>query len=389
MSRAITLIAPLLLLNLVVAQSTDNTTEVHPKLTTYKCTTDGGCVAQTSALVLEASQHNVHQLDNPSLGCGDWGSAANATVCPDQETCQKNCVLDGISDYTSRGVITNGSDLTLLMLGADGSELSPRLYLLNEAEDAYELLQLTGQEFSFDVDMSKLPCGMNSALYFSEMEASGGKDLSDIPVAGAPYGTGYCDAQCYTTPFVNGLVSTFTQTPSVGISRGVARLIDLPQANTNGSGICCAELDIWEANARANQFAPHPCNETGLYQCDVASGECGSDGVCDKGGCAMNPYRMGEPEYYGLNMVVDTTRPFSVVTQFPADASGELASYKRLYVQDGNVIEMPSVDVNGAQQNIMDDAFCTTNGANKYMDLGATAGMGGAMSRGMVLVFSL
>lgn len=207
------MIAPLLLLNLVVAQSTDNTTEVHPKLTTYKCTTDGGCVAQTSALVLEASQHNIHQLDNPSLGCGDWGSAANATVCPDQETCQKNCVLDGITDYTSRGVITNGSDLTLLMLGADGSELSPRLYLLNEAEDAYELLQLTGQEFSFDVDMSKLPCGMNSALYFSEMEASGGKGLSDIPVAGAPYGTGYCDAQCYTTPFVNGLVSILTPRP--------------------------------------------------------------------------------------------------------------------------------------------------------------------------------
>lgn len=121
----------------------------------------------------------------------------------------------------------------------------------------------------------------------------------------------------------------------------------------------------------------------------MASGECGSDGVCDKGGCGMNPYRMGEPEYYGLNMVVDTTRPFSVVTQFPADASGVLASYKRLYVQDGNVIEMPSVEVNGAQQNIMDDAFCTANGANKYMDLGATAGMGEAMSRGMVLIFSL
>jgi hypothetical protein len=55
------------------------------------------------------------------------------------------------------------------MLSSDGeTEYSPRIYLLNEAEDAYEMLQLTGQEFAFDVDMSKLPCGMNSALYLSE-----------------------------------------------------------------------------------------------------------------------------------------------------------------------------------------------------------------------------
>lgn len=389
MSRAITLIAPLLLLRLAVAQSPDNTTEAHPKLTTYKCTTDGGCVSQNSALVLEASSHNIYQVDNPSLNCGEWGSGANATVCPDQETCQKNCILEGLSDYTTRGVHTNGSDLTLYMLAEDGTEYSPRIYLLNEAEDAYEMLQLTGQEFTFDVDMSKLPCGMNSALYFSEMEASGGKDLSDIPVAGAPYGTGYCDAQCYTTPFANGLVSTshISSPPQFHHDRQVSD--ELAQGNINGSGLCCAELDIWEANARATQFAPHPCNETGVYLCNPDNGECGSNGVCDKSGCSLNPYRMGYPEYYGIDMIVDTTRPFSVVTQFPADESGGLASYKRIYVQDGKVIEMPSVDVNGKQQNFMNDEYCTATSANKYMDVGATAGMGDAMSRGMVLIFSL
>lgn len=208
MSRAAAAIAIApLLWGLVAAQSPDNTTEVHPKLTTYKCTTSGGCVPQTSALVLDASSHKIYQKNAPDYNCGDWGSAANATACPDEETCQKNCVLQGISDYTGNGVYTNGSDLTLHMLGEDGTEYSPRIYLLNEAEDAYEMLHLTGQEFTFDVDMSKLPCGMNSALYFSEMEATGGQDGSDIAVAGAPYGTGYCDAQCYTTPFQNGVVS--------------------------------------------------------------------------------------------------------------------------------------------------------------------------------------
>lgn len=196
-----------LLLRLSVAQSPDNTTEVHPKLTTYKCTTADGCIEQTSALVLDASQHGIYQLNSPEFDCGSWGSAANATACPDQETCQKNCVVQGVSDYTTHGIHTNGSDLTLLMLGEDGTQYSPRIYLLDEAEDAYEMLQLTGQEFTFDVDMSKLPCGMNSALYLVEMEAKGGQDSTDISVAGAPYGTGYCDAQCYTTPFANGVVS--------------------------------------------------------------------------------------------------------------------------------------------------------------------------------------
>lgn len=214
MSSAKILVASLLLrLSVVVAQSPDNTTEAHPKLTTYKCTTAGGCVAQNSALVLEASQHTIYQRDHPDLNCGDYGSAPNATVCPDQETCQKSCAIGGISDYTAHGVYTNGSDLTLVMLGENDVEYSPRIYLMNEAENAYEVLQLTGQEFTFDVDMAKLPCGMNSALYFVEMDGKGGQSSTNLSVAGAPYGTGYCDAQCYTTPFANGLVSKISHTP--------------------------------------------------------------------------------------------------------------------------------------------------------------------------------
>lgn len=201
------IISLLLRLSVVVAQTPDNTTDAHPKLTTYKCTTDGGCIAQTSALVLDSSQHTIYQRSDPSQNCGDYGAAPNVTVCPDQETCQQNCAIAGIPDYTSRGVYTNGSDMTLIMLGENGTENSPRVYLMNEAEDAYEVLQLTGQEFTFDVDMAKLPCGMNSALYLVEMEGKGGQDSSDLSVAGAPFGTGYCDAQCFVTPFANGLVS--------------------------------------------------------------------------------------------------------------------------------------------------------------------------------------
>lgn len=208
MSRSLLYVAPLLL-GLATAQSVDDTPEVHPKITTYKCTTDGGCVAQNSAIVLESTQHTIAQRDDSALNCGARGTAPNTTVCPDVATCQDNCVLTGMSDYTAKGVRTNGSDLNLLMLDPDtGSSYSPRIYLLNEAEDEYEMLKLTGQEFTFDVDMSKLPCGMNSALYLSEMPADGGASMNpDVTVAGAKYGTGYCDAQCYVTTFVNGVVS--------------------------------------------------------------------------------------------------------------------------------------------------------------------------------------
>jgi cellulose 1,4-beta-cellobiosidase len=46
---------------------------------------------------------------------------------------------------------------------------------------------------------------VNGALYVSEMSATG--EASDLNVAGAKYGTGYCDAQCPVNNFVAGLVS--------------------------------------------------------------------------------------------------------------------------------------------------------------------------------------
>jgi cellulase len=179
MSRSLPLLA--VLLGLVAAQTPGATPEVHPTLQTWECTKAGGCVSKTSQLVMDALAHPIHQKDNPALGCTD-GTAVNKTVCPDEATCAQNCIVEGISDYSKHGVTTNGSSLLLKQL-LDGQTVSPRVYLLDEAGDKYEMLQLTGREFSFVVDGSKLPCGMNGALYLSEMEASGGK--SENNTAGA------------------------------------------------------------------------------------------------------------------------------------------------------------------------------------------------------------
>jgi cellulase len=193
------------LLGLATAQTPGKLPEVHPKLQTWECTKKGGCVKQNSAIVLDQLAHPVHQLKAPTLDCGSWGSAPNVTVCPDEATCAKNCIVEGISDYSKYGISTKGDKVTLHQLLKDGTQVSPRAYLLNEKGDKYEMLKLTGREISFDADVSKLPCGMNGALYMSEMEEDGGR--SRLNPGGATYGSGYCDAQCFTLPFINGVVS--------------------------------------------------------------------------------------------------------------------------------------------------------------------------------------
>lgn len=209
------------LIGLAAAQHQGDISDVHPKLTTWKCTNAGGCVEQNTAVVLDSLAHWVHQVDYPEYGCGNWGSGPNATACPDAETCQANCVMEGITDYSLNGVETTGGELYLDMLRDDLTSLSPRVYLLAESEEAYEMLQLTGQELTFDVDVSKLPCGMNGALYLSEMEEDGG--LSELNSAGAHWGTGYCDAQCFTTPFINGEVRDIPKSHERGTDNSTAQ----------------------------------------------------------------------------------------------------------------------------------------------------------------------
>lgn len=167
--------------------------ELHPKLPTQQCTTAGGCVEKKTALVTDASSRTLHAKNDMSVSCDTM--PLNATLCPDAATCAQNCVLEGV-DYTSLGVLTKGTALTLRLYVFNGTayeKTSPRLYLLAEDEQNYELLKLNNQELTYEVDLSQLGCGVNGALYLSEMDASGSR--SDLNPAGAAYGTGYCDAQ--------------------------------------------------------------------------------------------------------------------------------------------------------------------------------------------------
>ena len=108
------------------------------------------------------------------------------------------------------GITTSGNQLTLKFVtqGPYSKNIGSRVYLLSQDDTTYELFNLKNQEFTFDVDMSNLPCGLNGALYLVEMDADGGMAKFPTNKAGAKYGTGYCDSQCpKDIKFINGIVS--------------------------------------------------------------------------------------------------------------------------------------------------------------------------------------
>ena len=88
--------------------------------------------------------------------------------------------------------------------GPYSKNIGSRFYLLDEGDNSYYMFKLKNKEFTFTVDVSELPCGLNGALYFVEMEQDGGAHYPGND-AGAAFGTGYCDAQCpHDIKWING-----------------------------------------------------------------------------------------------------------------------------------------------------------------------------------------
>ena len=331
------------------------------------------------------------------------GDSWDAAVCPDPVTCAANCALDAgnAGDYKSTyGVTSQGGSLTIDFEenNANGKNVGARLFMMKDAS-SYQMFQLMGQEFSFTVDVSALPCGMNGALYMVDMDEDGGMAKYPGNKAGAAYGTGYCDAQCpHDIKMINGQANML----------GWDKNPNDPNSGTGSWGSCCSEMDIWESNSQAQAVTPHVCSggatSGGSFKCNGTA--CGDDskgerfkGLCDKDGCDLNPYRFGVKSFYGnsSSFAIDTTKPFQVVTQWitsDGSANGDLTEIRRKYVQGGKVIETPQVSVGGKQYNSVTDDFCVGqkkafNNTNSFSQKGGLKAMGEVMKRGMVLVMSL
>lgn len=175
------------------------TTETHPSMPIQSCSAAGSCTTLSTTVTLDANWrwlHTTKGYDNCYTG-----NAWNTTLCPDGKTCASNCALDGADYSGTYGVTASGGALTLKFVtnGQYSKNIGSRLYLM-ASESKYQMFKLLNKEFTFDVDVSGLPCGLNGALYLVEMDEDGGMSKYSANKAGAKYGTGYCDTQCSSAP---------------------------------------------------------------------------------------------------------------------------------------------------------------------------------------------
>jgi cellulose 1,4-beta-cellobiosidase len=184
-----------------------NTAETHPSMTWQKCTAAGSCTSQSGKVVIDSNWRWTHTTGT-TTNCYT-GNTWNSSACTSNTACASNCVLEGADYAGTYGATTSGNALTLQFVtkGSYSTNIGSRLYLM-ASDTAYQMFTLLGNEFTFDVDVSNLPCGLNGALYFVSMDADGGMSKYPSNKAGAKYGTGYCDSQCpRDLKFINGQVS--------------------------------------------------------------------------------------------------------------------------------------------------------------------------------------
>jgi len=363
-------------------------TETHPSMSYQKCTSAGSCSTTSGKVVIDANWRWVHDKTSGSTTNCYTGNTWNATLCPDNVKCASNCALEG-ADYTATyGATASGNSLklTFVTVGTYATNIGSRLYLM-DTDTTYAQFSLLNQEFTFDVDVSNLPCGLNGALYFVSMDKDGGMSKYSTNKAGAKYGTGYCDAQCpRDLKFINGEGNAVGWKPSSNDKN----------AGVGQYGSCCAEMDIWEGNSVSTAYTPHSC--TTVTQTRCTGDDCGGTysatryaGVCDADGCDFNSYRQGDTSFYGKGLTVDTSQKFTVVTQF---IGSPLTEIKRFYVQNGKLIPNSQSTIANVTGNSITPAFCDAQKAAfgdeyGFKTQGGFSSMSTALSGGMTLVMSI
>jgi len=382
-----------MLCNMVLAQQAGTEKqEAHLPFNIESCSEEG-CKTESITATFDMQWRWMHGLGGyKNCYVGGW----DKQICPDPNTCAQKCAVEGMSneDYSKTGGQTSIPDGVQMQFVAPSGSSGSRIYLIGPNEK-YKLFRLKNREFAFDVDVSQLPCGLIGAAYFVEMdEAGSGK-------AGAKLGTGYCDAQCgKQLKFIDGKAN-------FGWKRGA----------------CCMELDLWEANSRASVYTAHPCKTKGYVACEGAkcgtegnggdhSGEEDTEGLCNKGGCGFNSFRMGDEKFYGpgSDFSVDTTKPITVVTQFLTEGSkdeGDLVEIRRYYVQAGKVIVNSNATIlpklldndekldNAKGGDSLTDTYCSAQNkafnvsTSDFQAKGGLKRIGEALERGMVLALSI
>jgi len=364
-----------------------------------ECTGAEDCKAVKTKVTLDANWRWLHDVDGYE-NCYT-GNEFDESFCSDPESCTENCALEGVdaADWeTPYGVHSDGTELKLdfVTVGEYSTNIGSRVFLLDSSEETYHMFYLKNREFTMDVDVSNLPCGINGAVYFVEMDEDAGMSKYPTNEAGPAFGTGYCDAQCpHDLKFITGEANILEWTPSeVDINSGKGYY-----------GSCCVELDIWEANSVASAFTLHPCNTVGNVRCEgVDCGDNASDerykGICDKDGCDFHHWRLGDQKYFGPgeDFQVNTDKPMTVVTQFithDGTDTGDLVEMRRIYLQDGKIIENSLTNIDGVDatdsinEKMCDQVKEAFGDEPDFQRKGGMNAFSKSMENGMVLVLSL
>ncbi|KAK0647981.1 cellobiohydrolaseI [Cercophora newfieldiana] len=366
--------------------------ESHPPIRWSRCTAPGSCNPIAGSLVVDADMRWIHEAEGwrSCFSDGNW----DYKICNNEASCTRNCVLEGVdkSNYKDSYGITTAHDSVSLKLRTCANfacNVGSRVFLLDEEDTKYQTFVLLGNEFAFDVDLSTVECGINSALSFVAMDADGGMERFPTNEAGARYGTGYCDAQCpMSGRFVGGKANCEGWRPSATD----------PVSGAGLYGSCCPEFGLWNSNSHSYSMSSHTCPHDGFKVCETYDCETFFNtqdrhymSQCDPYGCNYNPTRMGVPGFYGKGKTVDTSRNFTVITRFAEDR------VYQIFVQDGKRIDTPAPEWEGLpKESGLSDEICIKSlpvfgeeNLSRYARNGGWNTHKKVLSRPMVLAMSI
>ena len=138
-----------------------------------------------------------HQAGSTTPTCYT-DSGWDTSVCPDGETCARNNSVGAVPEADWEGTYginqeSNGVNIGFIIQGPSSFNAGSRSYMM-ENDQEYNSSNMLQKKISFDVDVSNMPRGTDSAIYFSKMEKTG--NAGPMNMADAAFGTGYCDGQC-------------------------------------------------------------------------------------------------------------------------------------------------------------------------------------------------
>ncbi|KAG8731069.1 hypothetical protein FRC10_002061 [Ceratobasidium sp. 414] len=210
------------------------------------------------------------------------------------------------------------------------------------------MFKVKNQEFTFDVDVSNLPCGLNEACTSGTCRrmADCQRILVTKLVRSMGLGTATLGPEGYQANVLGWTLS------SNDVNSG-----------TSQYGTCCNEMDVWEADSIDTAYTlVHP-------------------------GCDFNSFRMGNQTFFGEGMTVDSSQNVSssphhhwYALRDPPPRCPEQQSHPEpLDKHRGN-----------APYDSITEAFCSPEDRfRRYQHKGGLAQMSKAFDQGMVLVMSV